>query len=411
MPFLHPQEQLERLKDAVQPIEIIGEDELLGKLERSAAENRPLIVKQGFDASAPDLHLGHAVSLWKLRAFQDLGHRVIFLIGDFTAMIGDPSGKSKTRPRLSREQVLSNAQTYRDQVFGILDPDRTEVLFNSQWLAAMSFGDFLDLASRHTVHRMLERDDFAKRFNAEDPISLMEFCYPLAQAYDSVALKADVELGGSDQKFNLVLTRHIQRSYGQEPEVLMLMPLLRGTDGREKMSKSLGNYIGINEPPDEMYGKVMSIGDDLLKEYYLLASGLKAAEALAAVDGDPYQAKHHLARLITSRYHGLSAADAAAARFIARFKQRRLPTMDELKGQGKYIHYPKEIEWLPRLLTETKLTGSNSEALRLIKAGAVEVDGERVQSGSDMEINLSTARILKVGKVKILAVEFSPKTK
>ncbi len=337
MKFLPPKEQLDILKGTVAPIDIIEESELLKKLEHSAKANRPLIVKQGFDASAPDLHIGHSVSLWKLRTFQDLGHKVIFVIGDFTGMVGDPSGKSKTRPRLTREEVAANAQTYREQVFKILDDDpaKVEIRCNSEWHTQRTVYDLLDLCSRYTVRRMLDRDDFWQRFQDEQPISILEFIYPLLQAYDSVALNADVELGGSDQRFNLLLVRQIQRAYGQESEVAFLMPLLRGTDGQEKMSKSLGNSIGINEAPDDIYGKVMSISDDLLEEYFVLASGLNETQAKEAAKKDPYTAKHLLAYLITARYCGEASAKQAETTFKARFQEHKWPSPDELRAQGK----------------------------------------------------------------------------
>jgi tyrosyl-tRNA synthetase len=406
--FLPAKDQLAILKDSVPPMEIIEEGELLEKLEKSRAENRPLRIKQGFDASAPDLHIGHAVSIWKLRAFQDLGHTVIFLIGDFTAMIGDPSGKSKTRPRLTREQAIENSETYRKQVFKILDPDKTEIRFNSEWHASQNIYQFLDLASRRTVARILERDDFAKRYQAGEDISLLEFLYPLIQAYDSVALKADVELGGTDQKFNLVLARHIQRSYGQEPQSLFLMPLLKGLDGNDKMSKSLGNYIGVTDEPDNMYGKVMSISDDLLEEYYVLASGLGEVEAKVSAQGDPYTAKHRLASMITSRYHGEEAASSAADAFAARFKQREWPSAEKLRDQDNVLTRGLPVEWLPRLISLAGAASSNGEATRLIKAHAVEVDGEKFPAEGNLELDISRPRIVKVGKRRFFLVEYKP---
>jgi tyrosyl-tRNA synthetase len=406
MAFLSPQDQLDRLKDTVPPVEIIEEAELLDKLERSRAENRPLRVKQGFDASAPDLHLGHAVSIWKLKTFQELGHRVIFLIGDFTGMVGDPSGKSKTRPRLTREQVEVNAQTYREQVFKILDPELTELRFNSEWHAGRNIYDFLDLTSHYTVHRMLERDDFEKRFKAEDSISLLEFLYPLIQAYDSVALKADVELGGTDQKFNLVLARHIQRAYGLEPQSLFLMPLLTGTDGVEKMSKSLGNYIGITDTPEDIYGKVMSIPDAQLEVYFRLASSLTSSEIEARFPpDDPCALKHELAKHIVARYHGSVAADKACDAFFSRFRDRDLPTPAELIACGAIVKVENEIEWLPRVMVTAGAVKSNSEALRLIKANAVGVDGVKISPDEDLNLDFSKPRVVKVGKRRFFLVE------
>lgn len=383
-------------------MEIISESELLAKLERSRASGEPLRVKQGFDASAPDLHLGHAVSLWKLRTFQELGHHVIFLIGDFTGMVGDPSGRSKTRPRLTREVVQANAETYRQQVFRILDPDRTEVRFNSEWHAGVDIGQFLDLCSRHTVRRMLERDDFWKRFQDEEPISILEFLYPLLQAYDSVALRADVELGGSDQKFNLLLGRQIQRTYGQEAQVAFLMPLMRGTDGSDKMSKSLGNYVAIADPPDEMFGKVMSIADDLLEEYYALGltlSQAEQAEVHAAIAADPYQAKHRLAYRIVERYHGTQAAAQAQETFLARFRDHTSPTPEELAGQGKVLRVPGGKAFLPQVMVNCGAAASGAEARRLIEQGAVYLDGRRLPSDkAQWELTLNAPSVLKVGK-------------
>ncbi|MBM3327946.1 MAG: tyrosine--tRNA ligase [Calditrichaeota bacterium] len=396
-----PEEQLRILKDAVPPVEIIDEAELLSKLERSFASGKPLRIKQGFDASAPDLHIGHAVSLWKLRAFQDLGHKVIFLIGDFTAMIGDPSGKSKTRPRLSREEVLVNSETYRQQVFRILrdDPEVLEVRFNSEWHAKRDVYQFLELASRRTVARILERDDFMKRFQAQEDISLLEFLYPLVQAYDSVALEADVELGGMDQKFNLVLARQIQRSYGQEPQVLFLMPLLKGLDGNEKMSKSLGNYIGVTDTADDIYGKVMSIPDSLLEEYFVLASGLGSVEARSVVREDPYQAKHRLAHLITARYCGEEAAQKAGEGFRARFKEGKPPEFKELEDQNRVcLCEPGEKVYLPRIMQDFGAVSSGSAAKRLIDSGSVRIDGEKIPVGTYEVVADGHEHIVKVGK-------------
>jgi len=403
--FLPASEQLAILKDSVPPVEIVDEADLLARLEKSRAENRPLIVKQGFDASAPDLHIGHAVSIWKLKTFQDLGHTVVFLIGDFTAMIGDPSGKSKTRPRLTREQVLVNSETYKQQVFKILDPAKTVIRFNSEWLSALNIYEFLDIASRRTVARILERDDFSKRFYAGDDISILEFLYPLIQAYDSVALKADIELGGSDQKFNLLLARHIQRSYGQQSQIVFLMPLLKGLDGNQKMSKSLGNYIGVTDEADDMYGKVMSIGDELLEEYLVLASGLGETEAKALAKSDPYSAKHRLASLITARYHGAVPAASAAEAFRARFKQKEWPTAEELRESGNSLVWGEPTGYLPKLIAAAGAASSNSEAMRLVKSNAVEVDQVKIDPNGDLNLDISHPRIVKVGKRRYFVVE------
>lgn len=395
-------EQMDRLKAGVAPVEIVSEDELVEKLDQSILENRPLRIKQGFDASAPDLHLGHGVSLWKLKTFQELGHTVIFLIGDFTAMIGDPSGRSKTRPRLSRQQVEENAETYRQQVFNILDPESTEIRFNSEWHSQRDIYQFLDLTSRFTVRRMLERDDFWKRFKAEQPISILEFLYPLVQAYDSVALEADVELGGTDQKFNLVLGRHIQRAYSQTPQALLLMPLLRGTDGNDKMSKSLGNAIGITDDPEDMYGKVMSISDDMTPEYYQLASGINHQEIKRLFeDGDPYKLKRHLAEKIVTLYHDSQKAQDASRLFIERFSDRSWPSPHQLIADNATLKVEDGTVWLPRIIVMAGAAKSNGEAKRLIKAGAVSIDHSKItDSGSNLDISINEPMILHVGKRK-----------
>lgn len=389
------EEQIARLKEVVEPVEIIDEDLLAARLVKSRNENKPLRIKQGFDASAPDLHLGHAVSLWKLRTFQDLGHKVIFLIGDFTGMVGDPSGRSKTRPRLTREEVEAYAQTYREQVFRILDPDMTELRFNSEWHAKRDIYRFLELAGHYTVRRMLERDDFWKRFQAEEPISMLEFLYPLIQAYDSVALEADVEVGGLDQKFNLVLTRHIQRAYGHEPQVLFLMPLLRGTDGREKMSKSLGNCIGITDPPDEMYGKVMSISDELLEEYYRLGNfvNYKTAKQMNFKE-EQYKLKHSLAFGITRTYHGKENAESARVKFLTIFRDKKWPSFDELRKIGLTHLVPESglNAWLPQILKNVRAASSRGKATRLIEGGGVYfIENNNVRRVSIEEIYAKTA--------------------
>ncbi len=434
---------MERLKDGVAPVEIVHEDELERRLERSRRTGTPLRIKQGFDATAPDLHIGHAVSLWKLKTFQDLGHTVIFLIGDFTAMIGDPSGRSKTRPTLSREVVEANARTYREQVSRILDPDRIEIQFNSRWHAKRDIFDLLDLCRRFTVRRMLERDDFWKRFTDEQPISMLEFLYPLLQAYDSVALQADVELGGTDQRFNLMLTRHIQRAYDREPEVLFFMPLLHGTDGREKMSKSLGNTVGITDPPEEMYGKVMSISDDLMREYYELASGLpsgkmkrifphgeqdlardaaKVVRGVLDVAGDEsleafqnlkgkleteslYYLKHLLAWMIVRRYHSKAAADRSKDRFLSTFSNREWPAISDLVSSNDAYKYEDESVFLPKIMLAAGSASSGSDARRKLHQGGVYVDGERVGGDErEWEISLDKPHIVKVGKRRFFVV-------
>lgn len=382
--------------------EIISTEDLQKKLERSVSSGVPLIVKQGFDPSAPDLHLGHAVTIRKLRQFQQLGHRVIFLIGDFTGMVGDPSGRSKMRPRLTKEEVLQNAETYKDQVFKILDPKKTEIRFNSEWHGERDIYQFLEMASKYTVARMLERDDFLNRYQAGEPISMLEFLYPLLQAYDSVALQADVEMGGMDQKFNLLLGRKIQQDYGQEPQVAFLMPLLIGTDGKEKMSKSLGNSVGICDSPEEMYGRIMSIPDELIVKYFLLTTDCSANE----IDGisqdlkdgrtNPMIYKQRLAREIVALYHSTEAAVQAEKDFLTRFRHRDVP--DELPE----IHLPNSPLTLPilDLLMAAGLVSSKGEGRRMIENGAVRLDKQKVEDYKQM-VRLKDGMILQVGKRKI----------
>jgi len=383
--------------------EVISEEELEGKIERSLRMGKPLTVKQGFDPTAPDIHIGHTVSLRKLRQFQDLGHKVVFLIGDFTGMIGDPSGRSEMRKRLSRQEVLQNARTYQEQVFKILDPERTVVAFNSEWCEPMKFEDVLVLASRYTVARMLERDDFSQRYKQGKPITIMEFLYPLIQAYDSVALKADVEVGGTDQKFNLLVGRDVQREYGQEPQVALMMPLLVGTDGKEKMSKSLGNYIGINEPPEEIYGKTMSIPDFLIYPYFELATDVDSSElaeikrSLEDPEVNPMDLKRRLARRLVAMYHGEEAAKRAEEAFDKVFRRREVP--DEVP---EYVLNQDRV-WIVRLLTSSGLASSNSEARRLIAQGGVYIDGRRV-TDPNLEVEFKGGEVVKVGKRRFLRV-------
>jgi tyrosyl-tRNA synthetase len=394
---LPPREQLEILRHGAH--EIIPLDELERKLQRAYDTGRPLVVKQGFDSTAPDLHIGHAVSLRKLRDFQRLGHDVVFLIGDFTAMIGDPSGRSETRPRLTRETVLANAETYKQQVFKILDPQRTRVEFNSKWCDPMRFEAVLELASHYTVARLLERDDFRKRFEAQRPISMLEFMYPLVQAYDSVALRADVELGGTDQKFNLLMGRDIQREYGQEPQVVMTMPILPGTDGVEKMSKSLGNHIGLFEPAAGMFGKVMSIPDAVLPQYLVLASDLPPDEVRARVAAlergavNPSHVKRELGRNLVAQYHGESAGAAAEAEFDRVFKEHATPE-DVME-----LRVDPAGENVVKVMLRSGLVASNGEGRRLVRQGAVEIDGVRVEDeGAQVRPGGAGASVLKVGK-------------
>ena len=381
--------------------EILLESELTERLK----SGRRLRVKAGFDPTAPDLHLGHTVLINKLRQFQDLGHEVLFLIGDFTGMIGDPTGKNTTRPPLSRDEVIENARTYETQIYKILDPEKTLVMFNSSWMSEMRASDLIQLAATHTVARMLERDDFAKRYKSGQPIAIHEFLYPLIQGYDSVAMRADVELGGTDQKFNLLAGRELQKINGQAPQVVITMPLLEGTDGVNKMSKSLGNYIGIDESPDEMFGKLMSISDTLMWRYFDLLSFEhpdKIALMKRSVDegANPRDIKFELAKEIVSRFHGgPKAGQDAMLNFIARFQQREIPadiSEIELASNGKGLA-------LPRLLKEAGLTASTSEAMRLIKQGGVRIDGEKAEDPA-LEIPIGESRIFQVGKRKFMRI-------
>jgi len=401
--FASVNEQMNIIRRGVD--EIIPEDELIQKLERSRQQNQPLRIKEGFDPTAPDIHLGHMVTIRKLKQFQELGHQVIFLIGDFTGMIGDPSGKSETRPRLTKEEVMKNAETYKEQIFKVLDPEKTIIDFNSRWCSALHFEEVLILTSKYTVARMLERDDFQKRYQEGRAITIMEFLYPLVQAYDSVALKADVELGGTDQKFNLLVGRDIMREYGLEPQIVITMPLLVGLDGVEKMSKSLGNYIGINEPPEEMFGKTMSLPDHLIYTYFELATDVPNAELakikqqLKDPEVNPRDLKARLGREIVRIYHSEQAAKRAEEEFNRVFRQREIPT--EIpehiisKTDGKI--------WIVRLMTSAGLTKTNAEARRLIEQGGVSIDGKRI-SDVNLEIEPEKDFILKVGKRKFLKV-------
>jgi tyrosyl-tRNA synthetase len=379
-------------------VEIIPEEDLRRKLERSIREGEPLVIKQGFDPTAPDIHLGHTVGLRKLRQFQDLGHTVVFLIGDFTGMIGDPSGRSETRKQLTREVLIDNARTYTEQAFKILDPKRTVVDFNSRWLAKMEFADVLRLTATQTVAQMLERDDFEKRYEQGRPISLLEFVYPLAQGYDSVALNADVEIGATEQKFNLLMAREIQRAYGQEPEVILTLPILEGIDGVEKMSKSLGNYIGITEAPEEIFGKTMRIPDGLIIKYFELVSskGPDDVEAIRVRLKDaatnPSHLKRELARDLVVQFH--DAAEAAEAHFNRHFVQHERPE----ETPRVSINATDGALWIVKALTEAGLCESSSAARRMIQQGAVKLDGEKV---SDVNLKLAPRKQLyavQVGK-------------
>ncbi len=385
-------------------LEIIkrGSDELLieAELVKKLEQGRPLRIKAGFDPTAPDLHLGHTVLLNKMRQLQDLGHQALFLIGDFTGMIGDPTGKNATRPPLSREQVLANAETYRSQVFKVLDPEKTEVVFNSAWMDKFSAVDLIRLAATHTVAQMLERDDFSKRYKNNQPIAIHEFIYPLVQGYDSVALKADIELGGTDQKFNLLMGRELQKHFGQAPQCVLTMPLLEGLDGVNKMSKSLGNYIGITDTPTEMFGKIMSVSDDLMWRYYDLLSFRSLAEISAfkaevAQGRNPRDIKVLLAQEIVARFHSQQAAEAALAEFEARFQKGVLPDdMPELSVQSS-----SGAIGIAHLLKQANLVASTSEALRMIDGGGVRLDGEKV-SDKALQIKAGSVVVAQVGKRK-----------
>jgi tyrosyl-tRNA synthetase len=390
--MLAPGEQLEELRRGAS--ELLTEDDLRRKLARG----KPLRVKAGFDPTAPDLHLGHTVLINKMRQFQQLGHTAIFLIGDFTGMIGDPSGKNATRPRLTPEEVQANARTYQEQIFKILDPEKTVIDFNSRWFGAMGASGMIELAAKYTVARMLERDDFAKRYKAQQPIAVHEFLYPLVQGYDSVALKADVELGGTDQKFNLLVGRALQADYGQEPQVVLTMPLLEGTDGVQKMSKSLGNYIGIHESAGEMFGKLMSISDELMWRYFELLSRKTAKDIQnlrkSVQDGrNPRDVKFELAVEIVDTYHGQGAGEAERERFIARFRDGALPeSILELT-----LACPGTSLKLANALKDAGLAASATAAYRLIDQGAVRVDGERVGS-RDAVLEAGSSYLLQAGK-------------
>ncbi len=376
--------------------EVIPED----VLQKRLSEGRPLRVKAGFDPTAPDLHLGHTVLLNKLKQFQDLGHRALFLIGDFTGMIGDPTGKSATRKPLTREEVLENAKSYQDQIFKILDPEKTDVLFNSEWMNAMAPSDLIALAAKHTVARMLEREDFNNRYKTGQPIAIHEFLYPLIQGYDSVAMRADVELGGTDQKFNLLVGRQLQEAYGQPPQVVLTMPILEGLDGVQKMSKSLGNYVGITDAPDEMFGKLMSVSDELMWRYMELLS----AESMATIGlwkkacqegANPRDYKVRFAQEMIARFHDRLSADRALESFEARFKQGLVPEdLIEVALDAPSEGYP-----IANLLKDLALTASTSESIRMIKQGGVKIDGEKVDDGK-ISLSRGAAGVIQVGKRK-----------
>ena len=383
--------------------EILVEAELTARLE----SGRALRVKAGFDPTAPDLHLGHTVLINKLAQFQVLGHDVMFLIGDFTGMIGDPTGRNATRKPLTREEIIANARTYQDQIFKILDPEKTEICFNSQWMGQMDAAGLVQLAAKHTVARMLERDDFSTRYRAGQAIAIHEFLYPLIQGYDSVAMQADVELGGTDQKFNLLVGRELQKHYGQPPQVIVTMPILEGLDGVQKMSKSLNNYVGINEPPEQMFGKIMSISDDLMWRYFELLSSssartIKEWKTRVKQGVNPRDVKFCLAKEVTARFHGFQEAERAKETFIARFQKGTLPEeMPEIELQAQTGVLP-----IANVLKEAALVSSTSEARRMIKQGGVRIEGVRIED-QDLKVKAGTTRVYQVGKRRFARITVS----
>lgn len=389
--------------------EVITREELEIKIRRSLLQKTPLKVKLGLDPTAPDLHLGHTVVLQKLRQFQELGHEVILIIGDFTGRVGDPTGKQETRPQLTEAEIKANAATYTAQVFRILDPEKTKITFNSQWLATLTFAEVVELASKYTVARMLEREDFNRRFKAGTPIGVHEFFYPLMQGYDSVALRADVELGGTDQKFNLLMGRTLQKEYGQEPQVALMTPILEGRDGVQKMSKSLGNYIGISEPPEEIYGKIMSLPDALMLRYFELVTKLPPEEidtikkGLAVKTLHPRDAKMRLAKEIVTYYHGKEAALKAEREFQRVFQAQELP--EKLPTVVLGPEFRTGPVWLPKLLVVTGLSPSTSEAKRLIRQGAVRINALKVDD-PEAEIEVRAGMVLQIGKRKFARLVF-----
>ncbi|PIS27623.1 MAG: tyrosine--tRNA ligase [Candidatus Marinimicrobia bacterium CG08_land_8_20_14_0_20_45_22] len=391
------QEQLDIIKIGTE--ELISEEELIAKLQRSAKTGQPLRIKQGFDPTAPDIHLGHTVGIRKLRQFQELGHTIVLIIGDYTGMVGDPSGKNETRPRLTYETVMKNAQTYEKQFFKILDRNKTEVYYNGEWFKKMQFDEIMNLASKFTISQILERDDFHKRFNEEKPISLHEFFYPLMQGYDSVAIRADVELGATEQKFNLIAARQVQRDYGQSPQIVLTLPVLEGIDGAQRMSKSLGNYIGIDDEPADMFGKVMSIPDHLILKYFTLTTDLSLNE-LRSVEArlkdpkvNPMTIKKELAKTLVAMYHSEQAAEEAQSNFEQVFSKKEIP--DDI--QIVVIEPAAESRLLVKLLTDNGVVSSNGEARRLIAQGAVRLNDEKV-SDINLELSSGSENIVKVGK-------------
>jgi len=404
---MNAEQQLEVIKRGT--VEVLVENELIKKLLNSEKTGTPLKIKAGFDPTAPDLHLGHTVVIHKLKQFQDLGHSVIFLIGDFTGMIGDPSGRSETRKAMSKDKILENAKTYQSQIFKILSPQKTQIVFNSQWMEKMSAKELIKLCSQQTVARILERDDFSKRYSHQQPIGIHEFLYPLIQGYDSVALKADVEVGGTDQKFNLLMGRELQRAYFQKPQVIITLPLLEGLNGGNKMSKSLGNYIAIDDSPQDIFGKVMSISDDLMMRYYELISDLSLSdlnvliERLKAGTEHPKEAKSKLAMEIVERFYDKEAALKAFEEFDRIFKHKETPQ----EMEERLICWKEDKIWLPRLITMcSDAVKSNLQAKRLIKQGGISIDGKKVVCENE-EIDADGNYILRIGKKRFVRVDFS----
>ncbi len=408
MAFLDPQEQLERIKFGV--AEFINDQEMLKKLKRSKETNTPLIIKLGADPTRPDIHIGHTVVINKLKTFQELGHKVMFLIGDFTATIGDPSGKSTTRPVLSREEIEANGATYAKQIFKILDPAKTEIVYNSAWINKMTPGDFIKMSAKYTVARMLERDDFTKRYKSGTPIAIHEFLYPLTQGYDSVALKADVELGGTDQKFNLLVGRDMQVAYGQEPQCVLTMPILEGIDGINKMSKSLDNYISVVDTPKDMFGKTMRISDDLMYRWYELLSDITAAELtqlkadVASGKKHPREVKVNLAKFLITRFHNAEAAQAAEDEFNRIFVDKGMPDNIPVFELNK-TDIPTDGLGIAQLLVKVGFAASNSEASRMVQGGAVQIDGAKVADAKAKFAEAALAdKVIKGSKTKFAKI-------
>lgn len=399
MSFPSVNEQMDLIKRGT--IEILPEEELLKKIEKSIKENKPLIIKQGFDPTAPDIHLGHTVGIRKLRHFEELGHQVVVIIGDYTAMVGDPSEKNSTRPRLSHDDVMEHARTYQEQFFKILDKKKTQIRFNGDWFSKMNFAEIMNLASKFTVARMLERDDFAKRYSGQLPISIHEFFYPLMQGYDSVEINADVELGATEQKFNLVIGRNIQKEFGQKPQVILTLPVLEGLDGKQRMSKSLGNYIGIDEAPAEMFGKTMSLPDEMILRYFELVSDVDGAELkklksdLENPQTNPRDVKQYLGRTLVRMYHNQKVAEQAQEAFKQIFVKKDVPDeMPEMKIEQAEIR-------IDDLMIKTGTAESKGQARRLVQGGGVSVDGEKI-TDPFTSVSIRSGQILKVGKRKFV---------